>query len=47
MAGIERVERRTGLTGGFFADFQRFTYVADCVNVMTEAWFREEEKQSK
>ena len=42
MAGIERVERRTGLTEGFFADFRRFAYVADCVDVMTEAMFREE-----
>ena len=42
MAGIERVERRTGLTEGFFADFQRFAYIADCVDVMAETMFSEE-----
>ena len=42
MAGIERVERRTGLTGGFFANFQRFAYIADCVDVMAETMFSEE-----
>ena len=42
MAGIERVERRTGLTEEFFADFRRFVYVADCVDVMAETMFSEE-----
>ena len=42
MAGIERVERRTGLTEGFFADFRRFTYVADCMGVMAETMFGKE-----
>ena len=42
MAGIERVERRTGMTGGFFADFRRFAYITDCMDVMAETMFREE-----